>query len=131
MSFNEGAIITNVEKKEGGWWKGDLGWQKQKLFPANYVEEIDAASAQSQVDNPTLPELNSREGYTCAVQSAFCLVYLPKFNGYTEKISVNTGDLELHPKLQANEIILTSVVCILPHGVTFSSSIQGIILHVV
>ena len=121
MSFSEGAIITNVEK-EGRWWKGDLGWQKQKLFPAN---KIDATSAQPEVDNPTLPELNSKEGYTCAAQSALCLVYLP--NGCTENISVGTGDLEVHSKLQSNEITLTSVVRILPHGVTFSSSKPAII----
>ena len=51
MSFSKGAIITNIEKKEGGWWTGDLGRQKKKLFPANYVEEIDPASTQFDVDN--------------------------------------------------------------------------------
>ena len=34
--------------------KGDLGEQKQKLFSANYVEEIDIASKQSKVGSQTL-----------------------------------------------------------------------------
>ena len=51
MSFSKGAIITNIEKREGGWWIGDIGRQKKKLFPANYVEEIDPSSAQFDIDN--------------------------------------------------------------------------------
>ncbi|PWS21852.1 hypothetical protein DKP78_21425, partial [Enterococcus faecium] len=31
---------ANVDKQEGGWWKGDFGGKKQLWFPANYVEEI-------------------------------------------------------------------------------------------
>uniref|UniRef100_A0A8C9WCU1 1-phosphatidylinositol 4,5-bisphosphate phosphodiesterase gamma n=1 Tax=Scleropages formosus TaxID=113540 RepID=A0A8C9WCU1_SCLFO len=40
LSFSKNAIIQNVEKQEGGWWKGDCGGKKQFWFPANYVEEI-------------------------------------------------------------------------------------------
>ena len=35
------AIITNVNKQNGGWWKGDYGGKKQHWFPANYVEEVE------------------------------------------------------------------------------------------
>ncbi|KAK0087269.1 hypothetical protein PV325_001367 [Microctonus aethiopoides] len=35
------AIIMNVHKQDGGWWRGDYGGKKQHWFPANYVEEID------------------------------------------------------------------------------------------
>uniref|UniRef100_A0A6Q2Y6Z9 1-phosphatidylinositol 4,5-bisphosphate phosphodiesterase gamma n=1 Tax=Esox lucius TaxID=8010 RepID=A0A6Q2Y6Z9_ESOLU len=40
LSFSKNAIIQNVDKQEGGWWKGDCGGKKQLWFPANYVEEI-------------------------------------------------------------------------------------------
>ncbi|KAJ0064227.1 hypothetical protein NL108_001527, partial [Boleophthalmus pectinirostris] len=40
LSFTKNAIINNVDKQEGGWWKGDCGGKKQLWFPANYVEEI-------------------------------------------------------------------------------------------
>uniref|UniRef100_A0A8B9JS54 1-phosphatidylinositol 4,5-bisphosphate phosphodiesterase gamma n=1 Tax=Astyanax mexicanus TaxID=7994 RepID=A0A8B9JS54_ASTMX len=40
LSFSKNSIIQNVDKQEGGWWKGDFGGKKQLWFPANYVEEI-------------------------------------------------------------------------------------------
>ncbi|XP_041953720.1 LOW QUALITY PROTEIN: 1-phosphatidylinositol 4,5-bisphosphate phosphodiesterase gamma-1 [Alosa sapidissima] len=40
LSFSKNAVISNVDKQEGGWWKGDFGGKKQLWFPANYVEEI-------------------------------------------------------------------------------------------
>ena len=50
LSFGKGAIITNVEKHEGGWWRGDYGRKKKKWFPANYVEEIDTADPQIEAE---------------------------------------------------------------------------------
>uniref|UniRef100_A0A3Q3S1E8 1-phosphatidylinositol 4,5-bisphosphate phosphodiesterase gamma n=1 Tax=Mastacembelus armatus TaxID=205130 RepID=A0A3Q3S1E8_9TELE len=46
LSFTKNAIITNVDKQEGGWWKGDCGGKKQLWFPANYVEEISPSAAE-------------------------------------------------------------------------------------
>ena len=46
LTFCQGAIITNVEKVDGGWWCGDYGLQHKGWFPANYVEEV----AQTQED---------------------------------------------------------------------------------
>uniref|UniRef100_A0A8C0GR07 1-phosphatidylinositol 4,5-bisphosphate phosphodiesterase gamma n=1 Tax=Chelonoidis abingdonii TaxID=106734 RepID=A0A8C0GR07_CHEAB len=40
LSFCKQAIIYNVDKQDGGWWRGDYGGKKQLWFPANYVEEI-------------------------------------------------------------------------------------------
>ncbi|XP_063311785.1 1-phosphatidylinositol 4,5-bisphosphate phosphodiesterase gamma-1 isoform X2 [Pelobates fuscus] len=40
LTFTKNAIIQNVEKQEGGWWRGDYGGKKQMWFPSNYVEEI-------------------------------------------------------------------------------------------
>ncbi|XP_064247846.1 1-phosphatidylinositol 4,5-bisphosphate phosphodiesterase gamma-1 isoform X1 [Passer domesticus] len=40
LTFTKNAIIQNVEKQEGGWWRGDYGGKKQLWFPSNYVEEI-------------------------------------------------------------------------------------------
>ncbi|XP_064393377.1 1-phosphatidylinositol 4,5-bisphosphate phosphodiesterase gamma-1-like [Halichondria panicea] len=41
LTFCREAIITNVVKHEGGWWKGDYGRKKGKWFPANYVQELE------------------------------------------------------------------------------------------
>uniref|UniRef100_A0A8C4F4V9 1-phosphatidylinositol 4,5-bisphosphate phosphodiesterase gamma n=1 Tax=Dicentrarchus labrax TaxID=13489 RepID=A0A8C4F4V9_DICLA len=46
LSFTKNAIISNVDKQEGGWWKGDCGGKKQLWFPANYVEEISPSTAE-------------------------------------------------------------------------------------
>ena len=40
-----------MEKRDGGWWRGDLGRQKKKLFPANYVEELDTDNSEMDIDN--------------------------------------------------------------------------------
>ncbi|XP_034978886.1 1-phosphatidylinositol 4,5-bisphosphate phosphodiesterase gamma-1 isoform X1 [Zootoca vivipara] len=40
LTFTKNAVIQNVEKQEGGWWRGDCGGKKQLWFPSNYVEEI-------------------------------------------------------------------------------------------
>uniref|UniRef100_UPI00398E44E4 1-phosphatidylinositol 4,5-bisphosphate phosphodiesterase gamma-1-like isoform X4 n=1 Tax=Pristiophorus japonicus TaxID=55135 RepID=UPI00398E44E4 len=40
LSFCKQALIHNVDKQDGGWWRGDYGGKKQLWFPANYVEEI-------------------------------------------------------------------------------------------
>ncbi|XP_044068855.1 1-phosphatidylinositol 4,5-bisphosphate phosphodiesterase gamma-1 isoform X3 [Siniperca chuatsi] len=46
LSFTKNAIISNVDKQEGGWWKGDCGGKKQLWFPANYVEETSPSAAE-------------------------------------------------------------------------------------
>ena len=40
LTYSHGAVITNVERHEGGWWCGDHGKMTRGWFPANYVEEI-------------------------------------------------------------------------------------------
>lgn len=40
LTFMKGAILTNVVKKDGGWWQGDHGGIHQGFFPSNYVEEV-------------------------------------------------------------------------------------------
>ena len=73
-----------------------------------------------------LPELSSKEGYTCAAQSSSCLVYVSR--GFTQEVSIETIiEPQLNPKLQANEINLTPVVCILPHEIAFSATKPAII----
>ena len=52
LSFCKHAIITNVSKQEGGWWKGDYGGKRQHFFPSNYVEEIEPQ--QEREDNVTI-----------------------------------------------------------------------------
>ncbi|KAJ8684283.1 hypothetical protein QAD02_020075, partial [Eretmocerus hayati] len=51
------AIITNVNKQNGGWWRGDYGGKKQHWFPASYVEEIEQDSQPDSSDSMMLGNL--------------------------------------------------------------------------
>lgn len=44
LSFPKHAIITNVQRNNSMWWKGDYGGMIQHHLPANYVKVIDSAS---------------------------------------------------------------------------------------
>ncbi|XP_032876257.1 1-phosphatidylinositol 4,5-bisphosphate phosphodiesterase gamma-1-like isoform X2 [Amblyraja radiata] len=50
LSFCKQALIHNVDKQEGGWWRGDYGGKKQLWFPANYVEETSNETAAVEPD---------------------------------------------------------------------------------
>ena len=45
LSFCKHALIINVEKHDGGWWKGDYNGMSQRWFPSNYVEEVEMEAA--------------------------------------------------------------------------------------
>ena len=51
LSFCQGAIITNVDKVDGGWWSGDYGHHRKRWFPANHVEEIAEVEEDKQLGN--------------------------------------------------------------------------------
>ncbi|KAJ8389025.1 hypothetical protein AAFF_G00124220 [Aldrovandia affinis] len=52
LCFPKQALILNVDKQEGGWWRGDYGGKKQLWFPANYVEEVPSCPSREQ-DEPS------------------------------------------------------------------------------
>uniref|UniRef100_A0A8C3V360 Phosphoinositide phospholipase C n=1 Tax=Catharus ustulatus TaxID=91951 RepID=A0A8C3V360_CATUS len=45
LSFSRGALIHNVTKETGGWWKGDYGEKVQHYFPSNYVEDLSSLNS--------------------------------------------------------------------------------------
>ena len=60
LNFGRGAVITNVEKHDGGWWCGDYGKLMRGWFPANHVEEIadddnEGGSHLGEVEEGSLP----------------------------------------------------------------------------
>ncbi|XP_028813861.1 1-phosphatidylinositol 4,5-bisphosphate phosphodiesterase gamma-2 isoform X2 [Denticeps clupeoides] len=50
LTFCKGALIHNVCKDAGGWWKGDYAGNLQLFFPANYVEEVTNNSKTETID---------------------------------------------------------------------------------
>ncbi len=67
LSFCKDAVITNVEKHEGGWWRGDYGRRKKRWFPANYVQEID-------VNDPSAEERQLGNLQQGAIDIGGCMV---------------------------------------------------------
>lgn len=43
LTFCKDAIITDVVKEDGGWWRGNYGGKERFWFPVNVVEEIDSS----------------------------------------------------------------------------------------
>uniref|UniRef100_A0A3B4XXC3 Phosphoinositide phospholipase C n=1 Tax=Seriola lalandi dorsalis TaxID=1841481 RepID=A0A3B4XXC3_SERLL len=54
LCFPKQALILNVDKQEGGWWRGDYGGKKQLWFPANYVEEVPGSPTRELDENSPL-----------------------------------------------------------------------------
>uniref|UniRef100_A0A8C3A8Z2 1-phosphatidylinositol 4,5-bisphosphate phosphodiesterase gamma n=1 Tax=Cyclopterus lumpus TaxID=8103 RepID=A0A8C3A8Z2_CYCLU len=54
LCFPKQALILNVDKQEGSWWRGDYGGKKQLWFPANYVEEVPSSPARELDENSPL-----------------------------------------------------------------------------
>ena len=75
-----------------------------------------------QFELDTLPD-----GYNEAVHSRLCQIYLP--DGCDIQIAIKiVKDISLHPKVKWNELLITPVVRISPHGAKFSDSKPAIIV---
>ncbi|KAL1117081.1 hypothetical protein AAG570_004409 [Ranatra chinensis] len=62
LSFCKHAIITNVTKLEGGWWRGDYGGKRQDWFPSNYVEEIEPQQERDDTSSDSMLLGNLQKG---------------------------------------------------------------------
>ncbi|XP_002742254.1 1-phosphatidylinositol 4,5-bisphosphate phosphodiesterase gamma-1-like [Saccoglossus kowalevskii] len=62
LTFCKHAIITNVDKQDGGWWKGDYGGKKQMWFPSNYVEELEPLNSSMDSSTDSTPLGNLQKG---------------------------------------------------------------------
>ncbi|XP_070574181.1 1-phosphatidylinositol 4,5-bisphosphate phosphodiesterase gamma-1-like isoform X2 [Ptychodera flava] len=73
LTFCKHAIITNVDKQDGGWWRGDYGGREQMWFPSNYVEELEPINTDQDTGSDTTPLGSLQKGVVdiqgCAVDS--------------------------------------------------------------
>uniref|UniRef100_A0A674D3B1 1-phosphatidylinositol 4,5-bisphosphate phosphodiesterase gamma n=1 Tax=Salmo trutta TaxID=8032 RepID=A0A674D3B1_SALTR len=99
LSFSKNAIIQNVDKQEGGWWKGDCGGKKQLWFPANYVEEISPSAVEpdrSQLtENSPLGDL-LRGSVDCQTELCVCQLEEGKMMERRKKIALELSDLVIY-----------------------------------
>ncbi len=67
------------------------------------------------------------DGYTEVCEASLCQVYLPE--GCRQNISVDiVKDVSLHPRTRPNELLITPVIRISPHGLTFDSEKPAILV---
>ena len=87
------------------------------------IESIDSLEEEwPQFEPDTLPD-----GYNKKVLSSFCQVHLP--DGCDFEITVEiVKDISLHPKTKPNELLISPVVQISPHGAQFSESKPAIVI---
>ncbi|KAJ3191025.1 hypothetical protein HK101_008166 [Irineochytrium annulatum] len=52
IDFDENETITGIEKIDEGWWQGVNAQGKMGLFPANYVQLLEAEEAGGAVEEP-------------------------------------------------------------------------------
>lgn len=63
LSFCKHAIITNVVKQDGGWWRGDYGGKKHHWFPANFVEEWEVPNLLDDGSEEAMPLGHLQKGF--------------------------------------------------------------------
>jgi hypothetical protein len=71
LSFCKHAIITNVNRQDDGWWRGDYGGKKQHWFPSNYVEVIEPQ--ENRDDNVSCKSVTSL--YLLLQRASICVLY--------------------------------------------------------
>lgn len=76
---------------------------------------------------PLLQHFQLPEGYSHAVKTTLCQVFLPEDCVDDVKVEV-VKDLSLHPDVRPNELLVTPVVQITPHGRTFTTEQPAIVV---
>ncbi len=56
MTLVKNCIISNIQKKDVNWWKGDYASKKQHWFPANFVQEIEPLSLSAEAGASAIAE---------------------------------------------------------------------------
>ena len=107
LTFGRGAIITNVEKHDGGWWCGDYGRLIRGWFPANHVEEIadDEAEGGSQlgeVEEGSIPIIGCVMEVSHAPQSN---LYVLRITNRSHNLGLEVGAASLEEAQQWKEAI--------------------------
>uniref|UniRef100_A0A3Q3IEB2 Phosphoinositide phospholipase C n=1 Tax=Monopterus albus TaxID=43700 RepID=A0A3Q3IEB2_MONAL len=94
LCFPKQALILNVDKQEGGWWRGDYGGKKQLWFPANYVEEVPSSPTRELDENSPLGTF--LKGF---IDVPTCHVVIPKDgrNARPYVFTIHSQQLPSHP----------------------------------
>ena len=90
------------------------------------IDTCDSNNSAGQIQCPLSEHFQPPSGYSPAAATNLCQIYLPE--GCEDNICVElVKDLSLYPKLESNELLVTPVVQITPHGRRFSAEQPAII----
>uniref|UniRef100_A0A665WS50 1-phosphatidylinositol 4,5-bisphosphate phosphodiesterase gamma n=1 Tax=Echeneis naucrates TaxID=173247 RepID=A0A665WS50_ECHNA len=94
LCFPKQALILNVDKQEGGWWRGDYGGKKQLWFPANYVMEVPSSPTRELDENSPLGTF--LKGFI-DVPSCHIVVHKDGKNSRLYVFTIHSQHLSSHP----------------------------------
>uniref|UniRef100_A0A665WST1 1-phosphatidylinositol 4,5-bisphosphate phosphodiesterase gamma n=1 Tax=Echeneis naucrates TaxID=173247 RepID=A0A665WST1_ECHNA len=98
LCFPKQALILNVDKQEGGWWRGDYGGKKQLWFPANYVMEVPSSPTREldEVSTENSPLGTFLKGFI-DVPSCHIVVHKDGKNSRLYVFTIHSQHLSSHP----------------------------------
>ncbi|KAF6718643.1 1-phosphatidylinositol 4,5-bisphosphate phosphodiesterase gamma-1 [Oryzias melastigma] len=98
LCFPKQALILNVDKQEGGWWRGDYGGKKQLWFPANYVEEVPSSPTRDldEASTENSPLGNLLKGFI-DVPTCHVVVHKDGKNARPFVFTIHSQHLSSHP----------------------------------
>lgn len=109
----------------------DSGYESRQRTSSSYSSTSsfsDVDSIDSLEEWPVFREDNIPDGYTKAMKlSDLCQVYLPEGSDFKISIKI-VKDLSFHPKTSFNNLIVSPVIRISPHGVQFTHDKPAIIV---
>lgn len=108
----------------------DSGYESSQRCRSSSVSSIDTCDSDGATESSSLPPFEQFQlpsGYATAAESNVCLVFLPE--GCKDEVNIElVKDVSLYPKVDSNELLITPVVQISPHGRHFSTEQPAIVV---
>ena len=120
---NLSRLLRKTESTESGYDSG------ARLFSTSSSGSLNTNDFDPDPDPwPKFHPSRLPQGYTDACsEGQLCHIYLPE--GCRDRVSVEiVKDLSLHPPVRPNELLITPVVRITPHGLTFANDTPAIVV---
>ena len=98
----------------------------QRVFSTSSCSSLSDIQQDLDPQWPTFHSYTLPRGYTEVASGSLCQVYLPEECGESVNVEI-VKDLSLHPQVRSNELLITPVVRITPHGVVFPTDKPAIV----
>ena len=113
-------------RQQGSFDSGYESGQRCRSTSASSVDTSDTDMGDL-VQWPLFERSQLPDGYSPVAENSLCQIFLPE--GCKDKVSIElVKDLSLHPEVRANELLITPVVHITPHGLNFAMEEPAIVV---